>query len=55
MNVKLYYDGELIFSENVKEEAEILNRVYRLDETNPGAYKAVIKTNDRVYTENFRI
>jgi hypothetical protein len=55
MNVKLYYDGELIFSENVKEEAEILNRVYRLDETNPGTYKAVIKTNDRVYTENFRI
>lgn len=55
MSVKLYYYGELIFSENVKEEAEILSRVYRLDETNPGNYKAVIKTNDRIYTKNFRI
>tara|TARA_R100001369_G_scaffold88287_2_gene124607 strand:+ start:119 stop:676 length:558 start_codon:yes stop_codon:yes gene_type:complete len=54
MTVELYYENELIYTENVKEK-EILNRVYELDETLRGDYKAIIRSNDRVYIENFRI
>jgi hypothetical protein len=54
MIIELYYEHELIYTESVKGKA-ILNRVYQLDETLPGYYKAIIRSNDRVYIENFRI
>lgn len=54
MSIELYYENELIFTENVIGK-EVLNRVYQLDETLPGDYKAIIRSNDRVYIENFRI
>jgi hypothetical protein len=54
MTVELYYEEELIYEENVKGN-KILNRVYQLDETQNGDYKAIIRSNDRVYIENFRI
>ncbi len=54
MIVELYYENELIHIENIK-GSEILNRVYQLDETLRGEYKAIIRSNDRVYIENFRI
>jgi len=54
MTVELYYGTELIYTDSVK-GMEILNRVYKLDETLRGDYTAIIKSNDRVYVENFRI
>lgn len=55
MKVELYYEDELIYSEKIEDKEDILNRIYKLDETNRGNYTAVIRTNDRVYTENFKI
>ncbi|WP_299121007.1 hypothetical protein [uncultured Winogradskyella sp.] len=54
MEVKLYYEDELIYSETVKGK-EILNRAYKIDKTIKGEYSVIVKTNDRVYVENFRI
>lgn len=54
MKVNLYFEDNLIYSDTVK-GSEVLNRVYRLDESLPGEYTAVVKSNNRVFTENFRI
>ena len=54
MDVELYFEDELIHSENV-EGKDVLNRVYKLDTTVKDEYTAVIKSNGRVYTKNFRI
>ena len=54
MKVELYFEGELIHSETV-EGSKVLNRVYKLDQTLKGHYTAKIKSNDRVFIENFRI
>ena len=54
MEVELYFEDELIHSETVI-GSEILNRIYKLDDTIPGDYTAVIRFNDRVFIENFRI
>ena len=54
MIVELYYENELIYTDTVKGK-EILNGVYKLDETLHGDYSAIIRSNDRVYVENFRI
>lgn len=54
MQVDLYYGDELIHTENVK-GSEILNRIFKLDKTIKGDYSAVVRTNGRVYVENFRI
>jgi hypothetical protein len=54
MIVELYYEDELIHKETL-EGAKILNRVYKLDKTLSGKYTAIIKSDDRVFVENFRI
>ena len=54
MQIDLYYGDVLIHSENV-EGTDVLNRVYKLDNTIKGDYTAVVKSNKRVYVENFRI
>lgn len=54
MKVELYFEDELIHTENV-EGKDVLNRVYKLDNTISGDYTAVIKSNGRVYSKNFRI
>ncbi|WP_138432424.1 hypothetical protein [Winogradskyella algicola] len=54
MVVELYFEDELIHTENV-EGKDVLNRVYKLDNTISGDYTAVIKSNGRVYTKNFKI
>jgi len=55
MNVELYYEGELIYSENVEEKENVLNRIYQLDNENRGSYTAIITANNRVYSKHFRI
>lgn len=54
MEVELYFEDELIHTEKVEGD-EVLNRVYKLDKTISGDYTAVIKSNGRVYSKNFRI
>jgi len=54
MEVELYFEDELIHTETIKGNA-ILNRIYKLDESLNGEYRAVIKANDRVFIENFSI
>jgi len=55
MKVELYYEDELIYSERIEDKEDVLNRIYKLNETNRGDYKAIIRANDRVYIENFKI
>ncbi len=54
MKVELYYEDDLIHSETVTGD-KILNRVYRLDETYRGKYTAIVRSDDCVFVENFRI
>ncbi len=54
MEVELYFEDNLFHSETVK-GGKILNRVYQLDRGLPGDYTAIIRSNDRVYVEHFRI
>ena len=54
MTIELYFEEELFHTETLKGE-QVLNRVYQLDDRLPGDYTAIIKSNGRVYVENFRI
>ena len=55
MDVELYFEDELIYTERVEDKEDVLNRVYTLDKTKRGSYTAIIKTNDRVYIKYFKI
>lgn len=52
VKVKLYFEGELIVSEALKDES-VVNRVYSLKENIEGEYRLSISSNNRVYTQNF--
>lgn len=54
MDVELYFENNLIHTETVKGE-DILNRIYRLDKSLKGDYTAIIRANDRVYVESFKL
>ncbi|QXP71350.1 hypothetical protein H0I29_04505 [Polaribacter sp. R2A056_3_33] len=54
LNVTLYYNNDIIFSDKVEGE-KILNRVYKLSETEEGAYKVVINSDDRIYIKDFTL
>jgi hypothetical protein len=54
MKVELYFEDDLIHTETVKGD-KILNRVYKLDQTLKGKYTAIIRSDNRVFVENFRI
>lgn len=55
IKVELYYENELILNETVKSNDAIINRIYKLDDTQTGNYKAIIKSNNRVFVERFKI
>lgn len=54
MTVELYFKNELIHSETVKGQ-DVLNRVYKLDDSVRGNYTAIIRSNGRVFVENFKL
>jgi len=54
MRVELYFEGDLIHTETIKGE-KVINRVYKLDKTLTGNYTTIIKSDDRVFVDNFRI
>jgi len=53
LKVALYFNGEVIYSETVKDNSNVLNRVYKLSKEERGNYTVVINTNDRNYVQNF--
>ncbi|WP_178991153.1 hypothetical protein [Winogradskyella schleiferi] len=54
MDVELYYEGEMIHTETVKGDST-LSRVYKLDQTLKGNYTTIIRSNNRVFVNDFRI
>lgn len=54
MDVELYFEGKMIHTETVKGNST-LNRVYKLDQTLKGNYTAVIRSNNRVFVNDFKI
>ncbi|REG89233.1 hypothetical protein [Winogradskyella sediminis] len=54
MAIELYFEDDLIHQETIKGK-EILNRVYKLDPNLKGNYTAIIRANDRVFVEDFKI
>ena len=53
LEVKIYYNNEIIYSETVKGNT-IINRIYRLDEVMTGDYKVVLRNNGRNYSKEFK-
>ena len=54
LNITLYYKYVMIHSEKVDGE-NLVNRVYKLSNTEKGAYKVVIASDNRNYVKHFRI
>jgi hypothetical protein len=54
MKVELYFEDDLIHSETVK-GGQILNRIYKLDKTLKGNYTTIIRSDDRVFINNFSL
>ncbi len=54
LEVDLYYNNEIIYSETVKGD-KLVNRVYKLDKEIKGDYKVVIRNNGRSYSNKFEI
>ena len=55
LKIAIYYNDEVIFSETVKDEKNLLKRVYKLSKEEKGDYKVVINSNNRSYIKDFNI
>ena len=53
--VKIYYNGDVIFSENVVNKEVVLKRIYKLSANETGDYSVVFKAKNRTFKENFSI
>jgi hypothetical protein len=53
LKVVLYYNDEIILSENTTGSSDIINRVYRLSKKIKGNYKVIVKTDNRTYKKDF--
>lgn len=53
--VKIYYNGEVIFSESVVNDEAVLRRIYKLSTSERGDYSVVFQANNRIFKENFSI
>ena len=54
LDIEIYFENELIRAETVSGN-KILNRVYHLKEDVFGSYTVIMRNNNRVYKESFRI
>ena len=54
LNVVIYYKNEIIVSETINGD-EVLNRVYKLSETEKGDYKVIVNTDNRMYIKDLTI
>jgi hypothetical protein len=55
ININLYYNNELILSEEAINTEAILKRVYRLSNEEKGNYSIIVHSGDRHYTKKFTI
>lgn len=55
LDVKIYYNGDEIFSESVANNEVILKRIYKLSANERGDYSIEFKANNRVFKEEFSI
>ena len=53
LKVVLYYNDEIILSENTIDSSDIINRVYRLSKNIKGNYKVIVNTDNRAYKKDF--
>ena len=53
LKVVLYYNDEIILSENTTDSSDIINRVYRLSKNIKGNYKVIVNTDNRAYKKDF--
>lgn len=54
VKVEIFYEDELIYSETIEGEKTV-NRIYKLEGKKFGNYHTVIKTDNRSYTEKFKL
>lgn len=55
VEVTIYYEDDVIYSETIVETKEILNRVYKVSKEQKGTYRVVVNTNKKSYTQDFKI
>jgi hypothetical protein len=55
LKIVLYYNDEIILSENTTDSGDIINRVYRISEKIRGDYKIIVNTDNRTYKKDFNI
>jgi hypothetical protein len=55
LKIVLYYNDEIILSENTTDSGDIINRVYRISEKIRGDYKVIVNTDNRTYKKDFNI
>ena len=55
LKIVLYYNDEIILSENTTDSDDIINRVYRISKKRRGNYKVIINTDNRTYKKDFNI
>ena len=55
LKIAIYYNDEVIFSETVTDEKNLLKRVYKLSKEEKGDYKVIINSNNRSYIKDFNI
>ncbi|MCG1034898.1 hypothetical protein [Polaribacter sargassicola] len=55
LSIDLYYNGNLINSETLESKDGLVNRVYKLSETEKGDYQVIIKSDNKVYTKDLTI
>lgn len=54
LNVFIYYEDEMIYSETLNDDT-LINRVYRLNKELVGNYRVILTCNDRDYSYDFNI
>ena len=54
LKVVVYYNSEIIYTETI-ENNTVLNRVYKLNKDITGEYTAIVYSNNRSYSKNFKI
>jgi len=54
MKVDIYYEDELILSDNIKGK-KIIEKIYSLQKERKGNYKVITTVNDRRYTKEFSL
>ena len=54
MKVDIYYEDELILSDNIKGE-KLIEKTYSLQKEKKGNYKVITTVNDRRYTKEFSL